>query len=468
MPDPQKYKDEKEFMEDCMHQVKKVEGKPQDQALGQCFGMWENKKGAEEVMSIEASISKKNLSKAVTTALPVVFLGGECKDNSWRKEIIKEFGDPYDEKYDVSVNTYFEIAGMLKSDYVIFYKGGVQTKREQNFLKLLGEKNIKVREVKNLKNLKDIMRKISKKKKLSGMGSKIKKCAESLLLNKEAVPHVLTPNSKDHVDAVDLHFEYLDSESRAEVAKDLLSGATVKVPKYVNNSYTFENFSLGDIDKNSEGLMLSLLKKLAAGSTIDTKGKPHLFKYDKITKTYTDSMVKVAKLGVKYSYACAMVPLSEKLSEEVMSWGEKNIADKDLYVEKDGSHGREDQIHVTLLYGIVSDDPKVVEKYLSSVKPFEIRLGLINIFKDNEKYDVLKIEVESGDLEKLHYDMRSNIKNKNTYPTYNPHVTIAYVKKSKSDKYIGDDSFKGKILKVDSILFCDSNNQEIKISLDRR
>jgi hypothetical protein len=40
MPDPAKYKDKQDFMGDCMHQVKKVEGEPQNVAVGKCLGMW--------------------------------------------------------------------------------------------------------------------------------------------------------------------------------------------------------------------------------------------------------------------------------------------------------------------------------------------------------------------------------------------------------------------------------------------
>lgn len=43
MPDPKKFKTEEEWMSACMHQVKTVEGKPQDQAVAQCLNMWRNR-----------------------------------------------------------------------------------------------------------------------------------------------------------------------------------------------------------------------------------------------------------------------------------------------------------------------------------------------------------------------------------------------------------------------------------------
>lgn len=43
MPNPSKYTDKQKFMEDCMHQVKTVEGKPQERSVAQCLAMWRSK-----------------------------------------------------------------------------------------------------------------------------------------------------------------------------------------------------------------------------------------------------------------------------------------------------------------------------------------------------------------------------------------------------------------------------------------
>lgn len=43
MPNPKKYTDQNVFMDDCMHQVKTVEGEPQKKAVGKCLGMWAEK-----------------------------------------------------------------------------------------------------------------------------------------------------------------------------------------------------------------------------------------------------------------------------------------------------------------------------------------------------------------------------------------------------------------------------------------
>lgn len=56
MPNPNNYKEneKQKFMSDCMHQVKKVEGKSQEESVSQCLGMWgsrgKKKKCASEVI----------------------------------------------------------------------------------------------------------------------------------------------------------------------------------------------------------------------------------------------------------------------------------------------------------------------------------------------------------------------------------------------------------------------------------
>lgn len=43
MPNPSDYSDKQKWMEDCMHQTKTVEKKPQDQAVAICLNRWREK-----------------------------------------------------------------------------------------------------------------------------------------------------------------------------------------------------------------------------------------------------------------------------------------------------------------------------------------------------------------------------------------------------------------------------------------
>jgi hypothetical protein len=44
MPNPNKYKDEKEFMRECMHTTLHMEKKDRDNAIAQCLNQWRNRK----------------------------------------------------------------------------------------------------------------------------------------------------------------------------------------------------------------------------------------------------------------------------------------------------------------------------------------------------------------------------------------------------------------------------------------
>jgi len=43
MPNPKDFKNQDKWMNACMHQVKTVEGKGQDQAVAQCLAIWRDK-----------------------------------------------------------------------------------------------------------------------------------------------------------------------------------------------------------------------------------------------------------------------------------------------------------------------------------------------------------------------------------------------------------------------------------------
>lgn len=446
---------------------------------------------------ITSALSEKGILKARKSKMPVVFLGGSCTDTEWRKEIEKEFGgdlkilDPFDKNYDQKEDTYKELAGMVNSDYIIFYKGGKQTSQEKKFLELIGAKANMVKEFEDLDSLKKFLGDI-KDVKLESISSKIRKCAENVL--KEASPMFQTSSGA----TVDFSFEKLDDRSIEDLLNDIFSGKTVTVP---HNAATLENsttFNIKDLlpeswnwlklyavpGSNPPRASQAVIRKHIPIRPIESRE----FLYDDIKRAIVANpkyvgdaqyqalkeerpvapepvLVKVAKQDVDYDYSCTKVNLPPELSKAVIDWGKKNIPDGDLYIEGDDSKGREDDIHITLFYGIKSNNPDEVKSLISKVQPFEVRLGLINLFKDKDKYDVLKIEVESGELEKLHYEIEKNVDVNSTYPTYKPHVTVGYIKKGAGDKFVGDEEFKGKTFKVTEIDFSPSDGLDKKLPL---
>lgn len=351
-----------------------------------------------------------------------------------------------------------ELAGIVNSDYVIFYRGGEQSDREKKFLDLIGRNNNLVKEFNDMNSLKKFLNKL-KEVNLESISSKIRKCARALL-------KMATPFSGN---GFDFYFEKLDADSILKVVQDIMNGETVHLPVINGGNITYMPFKVKGPDDPNIGFLKPYLNYDNIRRLYGKFRNSVIFYYDDVSNKYElikkPAVVKVAKEGVNYEYSCTKIDLPDDLSESVISWGEKNISEKDLFIEDDVAKGRENDIHITVLYGITDQKPHKTSKVIKETKPFEVRLGLINAFKDNKKYDVIKIEVESGDLERLHYELRDKINNENSFPTYKPHVTILFAKKGSADKFIGDETFKGKTFMVNKIVFDNINGDSYKMEL---
>jgi len=137
----------------------------------------------------------------------------------------------------------------------------------------------------------------------------------------------------------------------------------------------------------------------------------------------------------EYEYGCVMVDLSVDKKE----WDniQKMVDEDDIYfgTEEDQGYGRELEPHVTALYGIHDDVlDEDVEKIIAKFTKPEIKLKKISAFK-NEKFDVLKFDVESLDMHEMN-DMLKKLPYTTNYPDYHPHATICYLKNGTADKYV--------------------------------
>lgn len=141
----------------------------------------------------------------------------------------------------------------------------------------------------------------------------------------------------------------------------------------------------------------------------------------------------------KYSYGCSMLYFD---FPEIKTIHDK-IEEDDLYTE--GGLGKETESHVTLLYGLHSGeikDDKVLDISSKGIK--SMGLGNISLFK-NEKFEVLKFDVEAPFLEKINKEL-SELPHTTDFPDYHPHCTIAYLQPGTGDKYVK--LFKSKIYEV--------------------
>jgi len=164
-----------------------------------------------------------------------------------------------------------------------------------------------------------------------------------------------------------------------------------------------------------------------------------------------------------YKYASTQIQMDEEIAEDVIAFG-MEIPDEFVYNDpEDPSLGREDDIHCTVLYGLESDDPTPVRDLLHDYPPFTVILGPISYF-EAEDYDVMKIEVISDQLHEMNRSL-DELDNANTFPDYNPHVTIAYVTKDFDRESIDPLTFDGMTSEITEVIMSTTTKTRIPIAL---
>lgn len=137
-------------------------------------------------------------------------------------------------------------------------------------------------------------------------------------------------------------------------------------------------------------------------------------------------------------YACLMLDYG---MPEFIKEIQKTIPEEDIYFgetekeKEENMYGIEDECHITIVFGLDNDvEFKEIEKYLYPLHEYKTILVNISIF-ENDKFDVLKVTakcpkaVESNNLIMENFDVHT------TFKDFKPHMTIAYMKKGKADKY---------------------------------
>ena len=133
-----------------------------------------------------------------------------------------------------------------------------------------------------------------------------------------------------------------------------------------------------------------------------------------------------------YDSNCAMLYFDFPMMKQI----HKEIIPEDIYhADKNGGYGLETEPHCTLLYGLKPDvSLEQVREKLEGFDFGECLAHNISLF-ENEKFDVLKFDVKGDNLHGANKAL-CELPYSSDYPDYHPHMTVAYLKPGKGNKYL--------------------------------
>jgi 2'-5' RNA ligase len=135
------------------------------------------------------------------------------------------------------------------------------------------------------------------------------------------------------------------------------------------------------------------------------------------------------------SYGCIMAEILGESREAILKYNKNHISDNVIYDNPKHEFGREMESHITIKFGLTKDyKPFEIDEMFSKISPFNVSFSGISLF-ENDKFDVVKLDVESNILKKLN-EQFSKLPNEDEHPEYHPHCTLAYVKKGEGKQFI--------------------------------
>lgn len=163
------------------------------------------------------------------------------------------------------------------------------------------------------------------------------------------------------------------------------------------------------------------------------------------------------KAAETHPYSSTQVNLPWELASELRVFASS--------LDNDALHpdGIEYNSHVTVKYGIESNSVDDVAAVLQHTGPITMTLGKIDVFTAPD-YDVLIVRVSSPDLVALNAKISSSLAVTDTHPTYQPHVTLAYLQPGQGARYVGDARFVGRTFVSDTVIFSSADDVVTPIS----
>lgn len=163
-------------------------------------------------------------------------------------------------------------------------------------------------------------------------------------------------------------------------------------------------------------------------------------------------------------FSCAMVSLAGRVVGQLENM-QRQIRDEDL-----GEDGRETDYHVTVRYGLHTDDAEDVRPVVEGFGEVSMAFGRPAFFAgadSGKDYDVIILPVDSPDLVRLHAAL-GELPHTDTHAEYKPHATVAYVKAGLAADIVAEMGYPRTTMRetVREVLFSNRNKEQTVISLE--
>ena len=163
--------------------------------------------------------------------------------------------------------------------------------------------------------------------------------------------------------------------------------------------------------------------------------------------------------GHVHSYSSTQFNLPPELASRVRQMAERIHRD-DL-----ADDGVEFEPHITVKYGLHTNDADEVRRTVSDKPPVAITFGSTSIFQSDE-HDVVKVDIQSDGLKELNRWLSDKLPHTDTHPGYKPHLTIAYVKPGLGDRIAETlNDLMGAVAIFDRLTFSDRESKQHSIML---
>jgi len=262
---------------------------------------------------------------------------------------------------------------------------------------------------------------------------------------------------------IDFFFELLDDSSKEKVLLDFKKNdVEIFLPDFVieQKSYPSKGIKVkgADFNEHDRNLLITQMQSMFHRHTPHPLLTYENHHYKRIAYKTANRIVQAFLNREAHDFSSVQCNFPSELAQEIIAWGKANIADEDL-----AGDGREDNIHVTVKYGLHGHDPFELRSFLSKIGPIEVTLGKISIFSNDT--DVIKIDLISPKLHVINQFISDHFDHTNTHPDYRPHLTLCYVKSGLGSKYEGRTDFEGRKVILGTILFSGNDNRETTFSL---